>query len=67
MGWFKKNKESNKQVLTKYNITMTATGKIAEGVKTLIVPIEEDGEFMAVRAAEKLHPELKVAKVEKAG
>lgn len=64
MGLFKK-REKRAETLTTYKIYMNHSGKAADpAVETPIVTA--DGEFLAVRDAEKQFPKLKVAKVERA-
>ena len=67
MGLFgkKKEKSSKESYMGSYRIFLNASGKLADEITETVV-IREDGEFLAVREAEKKFPKLKVCKVEKA-
>ena len=66
MGLFHKSTGPKKaNLLSRYKIYMTPSGKLGEDSEATIVELEEECEFTAVRSAEKQHAHLKVAKVER--
>ena len=64
MGLFGKKKEKKTPQLQEFRIYMNASGRWADGAKKTEI-IQEDCEFSAIRAAEKMNPRLKVCRAEK--
>ena len=65
MGLFSKNKTTAYDRYI-YRVYMNQSGKAADEY-TESVDVTDDSEFLAVRAAEKRFPNLKVARVERTG
>ena len=64
MGLFGKNKKAREIRQEEYRVYMNSSGKKADGPKETVI-VRDESEFMAVRAAEKKFPHLKVYWIEK--